>query len=70
MAKNKPDPAFKAAKKKLAAAIDKCPDNDVEKLTQLCNTLAKMKMVELKATDGGGWGEDLDDDPGGDDDAD
>jgi hypothetical protein len=52
------DSVFESAKKKLGEAIEACKPEDVVNLVRLCETLSKMKAVELKA-DEGDYGEKL-----------
>lgn len=55
--KTKPDEIFDKAYKKLGERIDACKETD--ELVNLCNTLAKMKQVQMKGSDDDGFGSGL-----------
>jgi len=53
--RREPDTSMESAKKKIAAALEKCKEEDVEKIVALSGALAKLKAVELKMSEGD-WG--------------
>jgi hypothetical protein len=52
------DKVFRAAKEKIAKAIDGCDIKDVSSLTSLVNSLVKIKTIEMRGEDEG-WGGEL-----------